>query len=121
MSNLPTTLPTDSAEKVKTFFENYFSEPISYKASEVDTVVGFFVKRGFSEAASIAISTVILRQAKVDNIKIYKLLDTIKGLKNAQINALFTEVLNYNRPKVSTLGYRTAPAENNFEIRNVII
>jgi len=121
-SNLPsTTTTTDSADKVKTFFENYFSEPISYAASDVDTVVGYFLKRGFTESAAIATATVLLRQSKIDNVKIYKLIDTLKGLTEVQLSALVTEVLNYNRPKVSTLGYKTQIQTDNFEARNIII
>ena len=60
MSSLPgsTTVVNDSSAAVKTFFDNYFLSQISFAASEIDAVVGFFTKRGFEidAARSTAIS-----------------------------------------------------------------
>lgn len=119
-SNLPKPPVTDSATEVKSFFNNYFVEPITFSANDIDTVVGFFEKRGFENTAATSVSTVLLTQAKLDNVKIFKLLDTLKGLTDVQLSALVTEVLNYNRPKISTLGYKTQPDTDNFETRNII-
>ena len=44
-SNLPSTT-TDSATAVKTFYGAYFTEGVSYPASEVDAVTAFFTSRG---------------------------------------------------------------------------
>lgn len=119
-SNLPKPPVTDSAAEVKSFFNNYFVDPITFSANDVDTVVGFFEKRGFENTAATSVATVLLTQAKLDNVKIFKLLDTLKGLTDVQLSALVTEVLNYNRPKISTLGYKTQPDTDNFEARNII-
>jgi len=119
-SNLPKPPVTDSAAEVKSFFNNYFVDPITFSANDVDTVVGFFEKRGFENNAATSVATVLLTQAKLDNVKIFKLLDTLKGLTDVQLSALVTEVLNYNRPKISTLGYKTQPDTDNFEARNII-
>lgn len=120
-SNLPVATSRDSANKTVEFFDNYFTEPVSFKQSEVDTVIGYFEKRNFERSAAIAISTVLLTQAKLDGVKVYKLIDTLKGLTNVQLSALVAEVLNYNRPKTSTLGYKTQPQTDNLEARNIII
>jgi len=119
-SNLPKPPVTDSAAEVKSFFNNYFVDPITFSANDVDTVVGFFEKRGFENNAATSVVTVLLTHAKLDNVKIFKLLDTLKGLTDVQLSALVTEVLNYNRPKISTLGYKTQPDTDNFEARNII-
>jgi len=120
-SNLPPRQSNDSANQVVEFFDNYFVDPISFGQSDVDTVVGYFEKRGFDRSAAVAISTVLLTQAKLDDVKIYKLIDTLKGLSDVQLSALVAEVLNYNRPKTSTLGYKTQPPTDNIETRNIII
>ena len=39
--------PTDSAGEVKEFFDKYFSKKIAVTSNQVDSVVGFFQKRGF--------------------------------------------------------------------------
>lgn len=127
MSTVNSSLPIEAEDirnpdrKVRTFFENYFSEPISFEATEVDTVVGFFKKRGFKESAAISTATVLLRQAKIDKVKVYKLVDTLQGLTDVQLSALVAEVLNYNRPKVSTLGFKTPVSLENAEARNIIV
>jgi hypothetical protein len=121
MSNLPKTSSNDSAAQVKAFFENYYNEPINLAANDIDSVVGFFKKRGFDDSAAISTAATLLKQAKIDNVKIYKLIDTLQGLTDIQLSALVTEVLNYNRPRVSTLGYKVSAATDNFEARNIII
>jgi hypothetical protein len=119
-SNLPIE-NMDSADKVKTFFDNYFTQSISYPAAEIDTVVGFFRSRGFDEVASNSTAIVLLQQAKLDNVSVFKVLDTMAGLESIQISAIVAEVINYNRQKTSTLGYRTVEASNLLEMRNIIV
>ena len=51
----------------------------------------------------------------------FELLDTLKGLDTLQLSAVVTEVLNYNRSKVSTLGYRLNTSTDKLETRNVLV
>lgn len=118
-SNLPITQSKDN--EVKTFFDRYFTETISYPANEVDAVVAFFTKRGFDQESAIAVSVVLLQQAKIDNVKIFKLLDTLKGLNDIEISSVVAEILNYNRSKVSTLGYKTENPVASSEKRNILV
>lgn len=120
MPNIPTT-SSDSADKVKQFFDRYYTESISYPANEVDAVVGFFKKRGFDDAAAISVSVVLLQQAKLDNVKVFKLLDTLKGLTDIQISSIVAEILNYSRSKVSTLGYKTESTVDASDKRNIAV
>lgn len=121
-SNLPqATVSQDSDDKVKNFFDSYFIKTISYPAAEIDAVVGFFRKRGFDELASNSTAIVLLQQAKLDNVNVFKLLDTLQGLKDIQISAVVAEILNYNRQKTSTLGYRRTDTSELLEKRNIII
>jgi len=120
-SNLPLEQNTDSAGAVKLFFNNYFNEAISFPAGEIDAVVGFFKKRGFDDLASNSTSIILLQQAKLDGVEIFKLLDTLKGFTEIQLSAVVAEVLNYNRQKNSTLGYRQQDTSDLLEKRNVLI
>jgi hypothetical protein len=100
--------PVDSSSEVKEFFNKYFSESISYSATQVDSVVGFFLKRGFNESSATGVATVLLQQAKIDDVNVFTLLDTLKGLDEVQISSLVGEIVNFNRSKVSVIGIKTA-------------
>ena len=119
MTNIPTNNNNDSAKEVKEFFNQYFSSKISFPSNQVDAVVGFFESRGFSKQSSIAVGTVILQQAKLDNINVFQLLDTLKKQDTIQLSTVVTEVLNYNREKISTLGYKIDNTANRTESRNI--
>lgn len=119
-SNIPVTTK-DSADKVKQFFNRYYTDSISFPAAEVDAVVGFFKKRGFDESAAISVSVVLMQQAKVDNVKVFKLIDTLKGLTDIQISGVVAEILNYSRSKVSTLGFKVESGSEGTEKRNIVV
>lgn len=121
MSNLPnpTRVDANTDREVRTFFDEYYQERIEYPANEVDAVLGFFSKRGFDDAAASSLTSTLLRQAKVDSVGTFRLLDTLKGLTDLQLSALIAEVLNYNRIKSSSLGFRIESAKNLLEARNI--
>ena len=119
-SNIPTT-NTDSAQPVKTFFDKYFVEPISLPAGEIDAVIGFFEKRNFDKTAAVNVSTILLQQAKLDNVNVFQLLDTLKGLTDLQLSNIVAEILNVNRSKISTLGFKINNTQNQFEKRNIVV
>jgi hypothetical protein len=120
-SNLPIDQNRDSGQGVRLFFNNYFNETITFPAGEIDAVVGFFKKRGFDELASNSTAIVLLQQAKLDDVEVFRLLDTLKGLTEVQLSSVVAEVLNYNRQKNSTLGYRQQDTSDSLEKRNVLI
>lgn len=113
--------PVDSSAEVKEFFNKYFSESISYSATQVDSVVGFFLRRGFNESSATGVATVLLQQAKIDDVNVFTLLDTLKGLETVEISALVGEIVNYNRSKVSVIGVKTAFPETKQEQRNIVV
>ena len=113
--------PIDSSAEVKEFFHKYFTDPISYSATQVDSVVGFFQKRGFQDNSATGVATVLLQQAKIDNVNVYTLLDTLKGLTDVQISSLVGEIVNYNRSKVSVIGFKTTDSVTRQESRNIVV
>ena len=119
MSNLPDTPKTDSGSKVKTYFDSYYYKQISYPSNDVDAVVAYFEKRGFQRTAAISVASVLLRQAKIDNVKIFEVLDTLKGLDSVELSSIVAEVLNANRPRISKLGYKLNPVLVQSELRNI--
>lgn len=120
MSSLPKQASSND-KRVTEFFDNYFTEKLSFPSNEVDAVVGFFEKRGFEKTSAISTATVLLNQAKLDNVKVFELLDTLRGLDNIQLSSVVTEVLNYNRLRTSTLGFKLNQSVNTLEKRNVVV
>lgn len=121
MSSLPTEAPNNFSDKgVTKFFNTYFSKELSFPSNQVDAVVTFFTKRGFDKTAAISVASTLLQQAKIDSVNVFQLLDTLKGLDEVQLSAIVTEVLNYNRPKTSTLGYKRTESADKIEKRNIV-
>ena len=118
-NNVPGQSKTDSASEVKEFFNQYFTGKISFPSNQVDAVIGFFESRGFSRQSSISVGTVIMQQAKLDNVNVFQLLDTLKKQDEIQLSSVVTEVLNYNREKISTFGYKVDNTANRTESRNI--
>lgn len=120
-TNFPVNSDQDTDQKVRLFFDTYYNAPVSYPASEIDAVIGFFRKRGFDEVASSSTAIVLLQQAKIDEVNVFTLLDTLKGLTDLQLSAVTTAVLNSNRQRNSTLGFKQQDTSDLIEQRNVLI
>jgi len=119
-SNLPKKQETDSGAEVKQFFNKYLTDRIEYPASEVDAVIGYFENRGFEKSSAIAVATALLQQAKIDSINVFELIDTLKGLTNVQLSDIVANVLNYDREKISTLGFKVESKYEKLEQRNIL-
>jgi hypothetical protein len=117
-TNLPAKVTQDSGQRTKLFFDTYGKEPLSYKVPDIDAAIQFFSKKGFSDPAANLSAVVLLKQAKLENIPINQILDTLRGFDNLQVSALVGEIMNNHRPSTSTLGYRQPSPEVNKE-RNV--
>lgn len=117
-TNLPPKEIQDSAARTRLYFDQYGKKPLEYNAVDYDTAIVFFKNKGFDNSAAEVVATSLLKQAKLENMPISKVLDDITGLEQLQISALVAEVLNNNRPATSTLGYRT-PVEDISKQRNV--
>jgi hypothetical protein len=122
-TNLPSQLtsPIDSSTEVKTFFDKFFVQQISFPSNQIDAVVGFFLKNGFDIESARSTGIVILNQAKEDNVNVFELLDTLKTLTDVQLSQVVAQVLNSYREKTSLLGYRVAPLVDDYESRNILV
>jgi hypothetical protein len=111
---------TSSSNKIVAFFNDRFTEKLEFAANDYDSVVNFFQKRGFGKPASQALAQVLLSEAKKEGLKIFELLDTIKGLNKLQLNSIILKILNESRHKVSQLGFRTNTRAGSYEERNIL-
>lgn len=117
--NLP--LNNQSGDNTKKFFEGYYNKKLEFTANEVDAVLQFFEKRGFSISGATSVSSILLQQAKTDGVKVFELLDTLKGLDEVQLSALVAEILNVNRERTSAVGYRVDESQAVYEARNIAV
>ena len=116
--------PSVEEDKLKQTMKTLTHEtdtPFEFNVGDYDTAIAFFVKRGFDENAAISTAGVLLQQSKLDNVKVFELLDTLQGLESVQLSAVVTEILNYNRLATSTLGYKVKNTANKTEKRNIIL
>jgi hypothetical protein len=99
---------------------NYYSAPIQMDANVLTAVISFFTQRGFDITSAQALATVIISQARQDNLNPLQIVDTMKGLTNIEISALVAEIINYTRFKTSFLGYGQTYITNAEVNRNVL-
>ena len=86
MANLPTLEPVDSAGEVRQFFDKYYNHQISFPTNQIDAVLAFFLKRGFDQESARSTGIVLLNQARIDNVSVFSLLDTLKALTDVQLS-----------------------------------
>lgn len=106
---------------VKSFFDNYFIKEVTFPSGEIDATVAFFQKRGFDETSAKSTAIILLNQARIENVSVFKLLDTLKVLTEIQLSQVVAQVLNSYREKTSLLGYRIIPAVNVYDSRNILV
>ena len=122
MTNSSLPIQRQSNDKsVTQFFDKYFTKKLEFSTNEVDAVIAFFEKRGFDRSAAISTGTILLQQAKLDDIKVFVLLDTLKEFNETKLSAVVAEVLNYNRINTSTLGFKSKSVIDTLEKRNVVV
>ena len=120
-TNIPVTTSADSSVEVKQFFDKFFVNKLSFPADQIDSVIAFFTSRGFDNTSANSTGIVLLNQARIDNVNVFQLIDTLKGLNDVQLSQIVAEVLNAYREKSSLLGYRVAPLVDTYEARNILI
>ena len=118
--NLPTSNNT-SITDVKQFFDKFYAHQVSFPANEIDAVVGFFLKRNFDAESSGSTAIVLMNQARVDNVNVFQLIDTLKTLSDVELSQVVAQILNAYREKISLLGYRIASLEDTYESRNILV
>ena len=114
----PQTTINDSAAGTKLFFDNYGQIALEFSANDVSAATAFFQKRGFETDAALVVATVVLKQAKLDNIPVHQLLDTLGKAKDLNLSQLVGEIMNNNRTPTSTLGFRTENVKV-YQTRNI--
>lgn len=114
-------ISTQNTDTTTRFFDNFFGQEISFNASEVDAVIGYFLKRGFDKVAATNTASIILQQASTDGITVFQLIDTLKGATDVQLSNVIAQILNTSRSKTSAVGYKVEPITQLFDQRQIIV
>jgi hypothetical protein len=119
--NLPQSQKSnDSASKTKKLFNTFYDKQLSYPSNEVDAVIGFLESKGFEKQAARSTGAILLQQAKLDGVKVFELIDTLQGLNKLQLSATVAQVLNFNREKTSSIGFKVENTVEYLEARNIL-
>ena len=120
LSNLGISKATGTQATIQ-FLSGIGDDKVELNASEYDAAIAFFEERDYDRLASESIAYVLMRQAKIDDVSVFKILDTLKATTTDPItlNNLVGEILNLNRFKTSILGYKSAGPENTLAKRNI--
>jgi|TARA_A100001388_G_scaffold158212_1_gene118003 hypothetical protein len=118
--NLPKKQATDNADKTKRYFNSFYGYQLEFPSNDVDAVIGFLEGKGFDKVAAQSTGSIILQQAKIDGIKVFEILDTLKTMDKIQLSYAVAQVLNFNRQKISTLGFRVKDETSPLESRNIM-
>lgn len=118
-TNLPIADVQDSAEATKLYFDQYGESPLEFSSNDVSSAIAFFETRGFGGDAAIATAAALLRQAKADQVPVFRIIDTLKGFDSLQLSALVANILNNNRKSISSLGYRVTNVTKIDASRNI--
>ena len=124
LSNLPqeqTPHGNGNNQEVRALFDKFFLHQITFPSNQIDAVLGFFLKRGFDDEAARSTGIVLLNQARLDNVNVFQLIDTLKGLTDVQLAKVVTEVLNSYREQTSTVGYKVMSLVETYESRNILV
>jgi len=118
--NLPASSSLSNTD-VRQVYNKFFTQQVTFAATDIDATVGFFQKRGFDTESARSTAIVLLNQARIDNVKIFTILDTMKTLTDVQLSQVVAQILNTYREKTSLLGYRIAPLVDTYESRNILV
>lgn len=118
-TNLPAVNGQDSAAATKLFFDTYGRASLQFTATDVDATVGFFLENGFEQTAAIISASALLKQAKVERLSVFDILQSLRIGNGVQLSAIVSEILNNDRPSTSTIGYRDQTVTRNDISRNV--
>jgi len=117
-TNLAIESPTGATEIIQ-FLSGIGDEKLEFNASEYDAVIGFFQGKDYERQAAESLAFIILRQAKIDNVPVFQVIDSLSKVAPVTLSQLVTEILNSNRYKTSVLGFKNERTTIDHISRNI--
>lgn len=109
----------DDPQSLVDYLAGFNGDRYQFAAGEYDAVEGFFLNKGFSQINSQSLAYILLRQARIDNVPVFQLLDSLNKTTVLELNELLAEIINLNRFKTSVLGFKQERSTLNQVQRNI--
>ncbi len=124
--NITTNLPIeplqslDNSKKTLRIFGDYFDKSVTVDSAEYDAMIAFFTDKDYDQQSAETISYVIARQAKIDQVSGFSILDQLTNTDPQELTDIVAEILNLYRFKSSLIGKKTTNETPDVISRNII-
>lgn len=89
------------------YLAGFNGDRYEFATGDYDAVKGFFQNKGFDNISSDSLAYLLLRQSKIDNVPVFKILDSLNNTSVLELNELIAEIINLNRFKTSVIGFKS--------------
>ena len=107
------------SQSIIEFLSGIETERTELDGAEYDACVAFFTSRNYDLQSAKSLAYVLMKQAKVDGVDVFQVLDTLRPASPVDLSQLVSEVLNAYRYKTSVLGYKNDRTALNHVSRNI--
>jgi hypothetical protein len=114
-------MKTISSSESKIILDKFYQNEITFPADQLDAIQGFFLKRGFTMESSRSLAIVFSNQALIDNMDVYKLLEMLDQVTDAQLSKIVLDVVNAYSDQTSVIGYTIPKTDDTYDSRNVLV
>ena len=124
--NITTNLPIeplqslDNSKKTLRIFGDYFDKSVTVDSAEYDAMIAFFTGKDYDQQSAETISYVIARQAKIDQVSGFSIIDQLTNTDPQELTDIVAEILNLYRFKSSLIGKKTTNETPDVISRNII-
>ena len=124
--NITTNLPIeplqslDNSKKTLRIFGDYFDKSVTVDSAEYDAMIAFFTSKDYDQQSAETIAYVIARQAKIDQVSGFSILDQLTNTDPQELTDIVAEILNLYRFKSSLIGKKTTNETPDVISRNII-
>lgn len=106
-------------ERIVQFISGIEKEATEIDGAKFDAATAFFTARDYDQQSAETLAYILMKQAKNDNVDVFKVLDTLRPATPLEMSQLVSEILNAYRYKTSVLGYKNDRNANTQISRNI--
>ena len=110
----------DNTKKTMRIFGDYFNNAVTIHSEEYDAVISFFTKKDYTLESAETIAYVICRQARIDNVSSFIVLDKLSDTDPQELSDIVAEILNLYRFKSSLIGLKSDNPVPEVVSRNIL-
>ena len=110
----------DNSKKTLRIFGDYFDKTVTIDSAEYDSIIAFFTGKDYDKESAETIAYVIARQAKIDGVSGFKVLDQLSNSNPQELSDIVAEILNLYRFKSSLIGKKETNPTPDVISRNIL-